>query len=83
MSLDDHDIGIIKGMLARGDKQHDIAAYFATNGGRVGEISTGARGGDVKAVHQGLPPAGPPVEHARYSLQQAEFWITRAKEFLE
>jgi hypothetical protein len=30
------------------------------NGGRIGEISTGQRGGDVAAAaHEVLPPAGP------------------------
>ena len=28
-------------MLARGDRQHDIASYFGVNGGRIGEIATG------------------------------------------
>ncbi|TXL79502.1 hypothetical protein FHP25_06035 [Vineibacter terrae] len=32
---------IIKGMLLRGDKQHDIAAYFGENGGRIAEVATG------------------------------------------
>ncbi|SFI49511.1 hypothetical protein [Celeribacter neptunius] len=32
---------IVKGMLDRGDKQHDIASYFGVNGGRVAEVSTG------------------------------------------
>ena len=37
------DAAIVKGMLARGDRQHDIAAWFGVNGGRIGEISTGAK----------------------------------------
>jgi hypothetical protein len=32
---------VVKGMLLRGDKQHDIAAYFGVNGGRVAEVATG------------------------------------------
>jgi len=32
---------LVKGMLIRGDKQHDIAAYFGENAGRVAEVSTG------------------------------------------
>lgn len=32
---------IIKGLLARGDRQQDIAAFFATNSGRVAEINKG------------------------------------------
>ena len=41
MALDRADAALIKGMLARGDKQSDIAAFFGTNGGRVAEIDTG------------------------------------------
>jgi hypothetical protein len=32
---------VVKGMLARGDRQHDIASYYGVNGGRIGEIATG------------------------------------------
>ena len=28
MPLEDHEIAVVKGMLARGDRQHDIAAFF-------------------------------------------------------
>jgi hypothetical protein len=35
-------------MLARGDRQHDIALYFGVNGGRIGEIATG----DKSRQHQ-------------------------------
>lgn len=51
---------LVKGMLARGDRQHDIAAYFGVNGGRIAEIATGQRYHDVAAapLHE-LPPAGP------------------------
>jgi hypothetical protein len=47
-------------MLIRGDRQHDIAAYFGVNGGHIGEISTGQTGASVTAaVPEDLPPAGP------------------------
>jgi hypothetical protein len=60
MALNDAEIAIVKGMLARGDRQHDIAAYFGINGGRIAEISTGQTGGGVMASPaQDLPPAGP------------------------
>jgi hypothetical protein len=60
MALNDGEIAIVKGMLARGDKQHDIAAYFGINGGRIAEISTGQTGPSVAAaVQEDLPPAGP------------------------
>jgi hypothetical protein len=32
MALKDGEIAIVKGMLVRGDRQHDIAAYFGVNG---------------------------------------------------
>ena len=58
--LDEDDAALVKGMLARGDRQHDIAAWFGVNGGRIGEISTGAKFPDVKPAEQSeLPPPGP------------------------
>lgn len=60
MPLDDGEIAIVKGMIARGDRQHDIAAYFGVNGGRIGEINTGKRGeGVIAAPASDLPPPGP------------------------
>ena len=44
MALDRADAALIKGMLARGGKQSDIAAFFGTNGVRVAEIDTGQKG---------------------------------------
>lgn len=35
ISLTGTDAAIIKGMLLRGDRQHDIAAWFGVNGGRI------------------------------------------------
>lgn len=58
--LDENDAAIVKGMLARGDRQHDIAAWFGVNGGRIGEISTGAKFSVVKPAEPAdLPPEGP------------------------
>jgi hypothetical protein len=74
MSLNTQEIAIVKGMLERGDRQHDIAAYFGINGGRVAEVKTGMRGHDVEAAPQdALPPAGPYMAgrsalHARNTL---------------
>ena len=60
MALTDAEISIAKGMIARGDRQHDIAAYFGVNGGRIGEINTGARGQGIPAAAPAdLPPPGP------------------------
>ena len=54
------DAALIKGMLRRGDRQHDIAAWFGVNGGRVAEIATGARFDEVgPSPASVLPPPGP------------------------
>jgi hypothetical protein len=37
--LDPADVPAIKGMLARGDVQSDIAAYFGVNAGRIAAAS--------------------------------------------
>lgn len=62
MPLNDSEIAIVKGMIARGDRQHDIASYFGVNGGRIGEINNQTRGigaGIAAAPTHDLPPAGP------------------------
>lgn len=60
MALSEGEIATVKGMLLRGDRQHDIAAYFGVNGGRVAEISTRQNGGSVAASPaEDLPPSGP------------------------
>lgn len=62
MSLNRREIAVVKGMLARGDKQQDIAAYFGINGGRIAEINTGQNpdaDGVLAAAPEGLPKAGP------------------------
>ena len=54
------EIAVVKGMLARGDKQHNIAAYFNCNAGRVAEIATGKVGGIVlPAAATELPSPAP------------------------
>ncbi len=57
--LTETDAAIVKGMIARGDRQHDIAAWFGVNGGRIAEISSGDTFGDVDAASDSLPPPGP------------------------
>ena len=41
ITLDLNEVSIVKGMIARGDRQHDIAAWFGVNGGRIADIATG------------------------------------------
>jgi hypothetical protein len=51
---------VVKGMLARGDKQQWIVAWFGgrINPGRIAEINTGARFPEVMEATD-LPPRGP------------------------
>lgn len=61
--LTSDDAGIIKGMLARGDKQQEIVASFGGqfNPGRISEINTGKRFSEVQAINElDLPPKGEP-----------------------
>ena len=54
------DASIIKGMLARGDKQQDIAAWFGVNPARIVEIKRGRKFPDAPiAPDRLLPPPGP------------------------
>ena len=52
MALSEAEAALIKGMLKRGDKQSDIAAWFRCNAGRVAEINKGRRHPKVKAAPQ-------------------------------
>jgi len=53
------DAAIVKGMLLRGDRQHDIAAWFGVNGGRIGEISKRKKFTEVLPETKNLPKPGP------------------------
>ena len=58
--LTEADAVLVKGMLDRGDRQHDIAAYFGVNGGRIGDIASGTTFVEVSpAAPADLPPPGP------------------------
>jgi len=58
--LSERDAATVKSMLARGDRQHDIAAWFGVNGGRIGEFANGRVYPQVEADHAcNLPPPGP------------------------
>jgi hypothetical protein len=58
--LNESDAAVIKAMIRRGDRQHDIAAWFGVNSGRVAEISTGKNFPSVApADRANLPPQGP------------------------
>ncbi len=63
--LTEKDASVIKGMVERGDEQHNVAAWFGINHGRISEISNGnaAIGEKFKyikpAEESTLPPPGP------------------------
>jgi hypothetical protein len=55
------DAAAIMAMVARGDRDHDIAAWFGVNQGRIAEVKDGSKFGSVAAALQNtLPPKGPP-----------------------
>ena len=43
ISLSEAEAAIVKGMLARGDRQHDIAAWFGVNSGRIANVANGSK----------------------------------------
>lgn len=62
MALNNVDVSTVKGMLARGDAQRDVASYFGIVEERISEISEGYVGRHVApASEERLPPAGPYV----------------------
>lgn len=60
ISLYRDDARIILGMVARGDREHDIAAWFGVNQGRIAEVKKGEYGTLEAAPADQLPPSGPP-----------------------
>lgn len=49
------------GMVARGDRDHDIAAWFGVNQGRIPDVKDGTKFGVVAATPENqLPPRGAP-----------------------
>ena len=66
------DAPIIMGMVARGDRDHDIAAWFGVNQGRIAEVKDGSKFGNVAAAPGAqLPPKGPPGIKGRRLRQTA------------
>lgn len=58
MPLSNRDASIVLGMLARGDDNQDISAWFGVNPARIVEIKDGAYGAVVAAPSVELPPKG-------------------------
>lgn len=54
------DASIVKGMVERGDRKHDIAAWFGVNQGRIAEVQSGHLYPDADVtLENDLPPPGP------------------------
>jgi hypothetical protein len=60
LSLSNNDAAIVMGMELRGDRNHDIAAWFGVNQGRIAEVKDGSFGNISAAPANILPPKGPP-----------------------
>jgi hypothetical protein len=69
IALSHRDTRAVKGMLLRGDRQHDIASYFGVNGGRIAEVANGTNVfPDAQPMPEAdLPPPGPYL--TKYALQ--------------
>jgi hypothetical protein len=60
----------VKAMLARGDRHHDIAAWFGVNQGRIAEVKGGELHPEVSPARpEDLPPQGSPGRMAIISMQ--------------
>lgn len=80
--LTEQQAAMVKGLLARGEKQHDIAAFFGVNGGRIAEVAKGKRFPDVKpSAKKDLPT--PAQLTGTFAVHQARQAILRAKLGLE
>ena len=81
--LSSGDASVVKAMLARGDRQHDIAAWFGVNGGRIADIATGKTHSRVPVATQSVPPPGPylagrEAHAAMFALEEAGRTINAA-----
>ncbi|WEX86621.1 hypothetical protein PZN02_002922 [Sinorhizobium garamanticum] len=65
MALTTKDASVILGMVARGDKRHDIAAWYGENQARIAEVEQGAYGNLTAAPANVLPPKGAPGPKGR------------------
>jgi len=60
ISVKTADIPIIMGMISRGDRHHDIAAWFGLNQGRIADTQKGKYGPPQTSSGVKLPPRGAP-----------------------
>jgi hypothetical protein len=85
------DVPKILAMIARGDRKHDIAAWFGLNQGRIAEVEDGHHGVPPLADDNEIPPAGSPglkAKELRVTLENVQALlsngqIAQAKEVLQ
>lgn len=65
MALNNRESQMVLGMIARGDKHHDVAAYFGENQARVAEVEQGKNGALQPLAKNELPPKGAPGPKGR------------------
>jgi hypothetical protein len=65
------DIPIIIGMIARGDRHHDIAAWFGLNQGRIADTQDGKYGPPPTGPGLKLPQKGPLVPRVGNCVRQS------------
>ena len=70
--LSSKDAAKILGMVARGDRKHDIAAWFGVNQGRIAEVEDGEFGIAKETDTKSLPPRGSPGIKAHRLLASLE-----------
>ncbi len=77
------DIPIVRGMIARNDRRHDIAAWFGVNQGRIKSAEDGDYGEVEPAAAEELPPSGPPGikgRHLRDAVEQYQRLMAKGDE---
>jgi hypothetical protein len=58
--LSEDDAALVRGMINRGDRHHDIAAWFGVNQGRIAEVNDESLHPGIPAARADrLPPPGP------------------------
>ena len=60
LAIGEAEMPIVLAMIARGDRKHDIAAWFGVNQGRIKQAEEGKWGSPPLAGADELPPKGPP-----------------------
>ena len=81
--LTEYDAALVKGMIERGDRHHDIAAWFGVNQGRIADVKNGDLFPDVPPTRDELPPPGPyssgkSVQKAVVALDAAKLALAKA-----